>query len=318
MRIRAAHALKNVAIGAVNVAIFYYLIAWCIEHIKPELLLDSLRRFPLSAVFAAFLVNIVAFACYALRLAILVDVPFRISFRVVNLGTGLNAILPFRLGELAKLYYVQRIYSLPAAKIFAAGLVEKFFDLVALAGLVISVLLFVDGGSIARGTAAVLFGLMVAAYACVLMFRRFSHHAERWLARMPGAQTLIAALREQQRPRYLPITAYTVLIWILNVAVVYVAFAAFLPGVGIGVGDAIFLLLIKALAMTIPTAPAGLGVFEAGVVAYLTRSYGIGNELALAAALVFHLVVILPQIAYAVLVLIRGRASTPLNEAQSR
>lgn len=318
MRNRAAQVLKNVAIGAVNLVIFYYLITWCVEHIQPQLLLDSLRRLPLSAVFTAFLINLAAFACYGLRLAILIGVPFRTAFRVVNLGTGLNAILPFRLGELAKLYYVQRIYSLSAARIFAAGLVEKFFDLTVVAGLVVAVLFFVDGGSVAKGTALVLCGLIIAAYACVLLFRRFSHHAEGWLAGVPRARALIQALREQERVRYLPqICGYTLLVWILNVAVVYVAFTLFLPGAGFGVGDAIFILLIKALAMTIPTAPAGLGVFEAGAVAYLTRSLGIGNEVALASAFVFHLVVIVPQIVYACVVVARGRLS-PASGVQSR
>jgi uncharacterized protein (TIRG00374 family) len=319
MRNRAAQVLKNVAIGAVNLIIFYYLIAWCVEHIQPQVLLDSFRRLPLSAVLLAFLVNLAAFACYGLRLALLIGVPFGTSFRVINLGTGLNAILPFRLGELAKLYYVQRIYSLSAARVFAAGLVEKFFDLIVLAGLVVAVLFFVDGGPIARGTAAVLFGLIIVAYACALLFRKFSHRAERWLAGVPSARALIEALREQERVRYLPqICGYTLLIWLLNVAVVYVAFAQFLPGLGFGVGDAIFILLIKALAMTIPTAPAGLGVFEAGVVAYLTRSLGIGNELALACALIFHLVVIVPQILYTLLVLARGRLSSSPTRVQSR
>ena len=60
--------------------------------------------------------------------------------------------------------------------------------------------------------------------------------------------------------------------------------------------DAVLLMLIITLSIAIPSAPAALGLFEAGIVAYLTQHNGIGNELALAAAVVFHVAVAFPQV----------------------
>lgn len=303
-----SQALKNLAIGAVNIVIFYFLIRWVVDNIRPDLLLEHLRRIPLAYVAPTVLVNILALMFYGLRLAVLVSRSFGVSFQIVNLGSGFNAILPFRLGEIARLYYARRIFSLSAAKLFAAGLIEKFFDLVALGGLVIVVLLFGSNGFVGKGVAAALFGLILAAYFSVVMFRSFSHHVEEWLSGLGRAQALIAALREYGKVHDLPqVSGYTLAIWVANVATVYVGFSGFLPAVEFGITDAIALLLIIALAIAIPSAPSGLGVFEAGIVAYLTQAFHIENELALACAIVFHMAMIIPQIVLTVLVLLRIR-----------
>ena len=101
------------------------------------------------------------------------------------------------------------------------------------------------------------------------------------------------------------IAFYTLLIWATNTLVVYSAFSGFLPGFQIEIQDAVALLLISALAIAIPTAPAGVGVFEAGVVAYLTQVRGVPNELALAAAVVFHIAVTIPLLAVVAWIMLR-------------
>ena len=77
---------------------------------------------------------------------------------------------------------------------------------------------------------------------------------------------------------------------------VYFSFNTYLSEVRIGIFESIALLVVMALAIAVPSAPAGLGLFEAGIVAYLTQTSRIGNEAALAAATVFHLAITLPQL----------------------
>jgi uncharacterized membrane protein YbhN (UPF0104 family) len=60
--------------------------------------------------------------------------------------------------------------------------------------------------------------------------------------------------------------------------------------------DASALTLVLALAIAVPSAPAGIGVVEAAVVAYLHQSLLIEPNKALASALAFHLVIVVPQI----------------------
>ena len=308
MKLRQSSVAKSLAIAVFNLVVLVYLIEWYVTQVSSGLLLEYLRHLPLLSVVPTIFLYILVLVLHGLRLAILIDAPFGPSFRVVNIGAGLNAILPFRLGELARLYYAKKFYSLSATHLFAAGLVEKFFDLVALSGLIIVVLLSVDGSYIGKSLAALLFAMILAAYLSVLIFRRFSHSIEDWVSAIVPVKDLFAALREQGRVRHLSqICGYTAVMWIANVGLVYVAFAGFLPEVGFGMIDAISILLIIALAIALPGAPAGLGVFEAGIVAYLTQSRVVPIELALACAIVFHFLIFIPQVILMAFALLEAR-----------
>jgi hypothetical protein len=306
MRPDLARAVKNVSIGALNLLIFYFLVQWCLENLNPALLLRQLHEIPLAAAAPTIALYSLALFLHALRLAVLVDLPLPAAFHVVNIGAGLNVILPFRLGELARLYYAKRFFALSAADLFASGLVEKFFDLAVIGGLAVALLLFFKGDQIGGQVSVLVFGLLLAAYLSILAFRRFSTQSEQALSGFSGALSLLRALRAQDRLARLPmLLGYTAAIWAVNIGFVQVAFAGFLPEASFGLGDAISVLLILALAVAIPSAPAGLGIVEGGIVAYLTQALQVGNEKALAAAIVFHLVIILPQLALMAAALMR-------------
>ena len=55
------------------------------------------------------------------------------------------------------------------------------------------------------------------------------------------------------------------------------------------------LLMIGALAVAVPASPAGLGLFEAGIVAYLVNGYGVQKERAISAALAYHFSITAPH-----------------------
>lgn len=267
---------------------------------------------PLVTVILTVAVNIMAFVFYALRLGILISKNFRISLPTVILGFGLNSVLPFRLGELAKLYYANRLFFIPASRLFAATLVEKLFDLSALAILTVLIVMATNIGLIHKSIAILLVVIVLAGYVFAFTYRRFSHRIEKAVGGSVRLQALLAALREQSRMHHVrAIAFYTLLIWATNTLVVYTAFSGFLPGFQIEIQDAVALLLISALAIAIPTAPAGVGVFEAGIVAYLTQMQGVPSELALACAVVFHLVISVPQLAILGIILVRHRLSIP-------
>jgi hypothetical protein len=84
---------------------------------------------------------------------------------------------------------------------------------------------------------------------------------------------------------------------------IYIAFNTYLQ-ISFSIFDAITLLIILSLAIAIPSAPAGIGLFEASIIFYLTKKFPIDNEIALATAIVFHLVIILPQVITITLILI--------------
>ncbi|MFO1126800.1 MAG: lysylphosphatidylglycerol synthase domain-containing protein [Methylocystis sp.] len=80
-----------------------------------------------------------------------------------------------------------------------------------------------------------------------------------------------------------------------NVCLVYVAFRTLLPEIDFTLVHAVTLLIIGALAIAVPASPAGLGLFEAGIVAYLVNAYGVQKERAISAALAYHFSITAPH-----------------------
>jgi hypothetical protein len=289
--------LKKLAIGLVNLVIFFFLIRWASQNIKWELLLDHLYDTPLFAVAPLVILNTLALMIHGLRLSVLLPGSFNVSVQIVNLSAGFNIILPFRLGDVARIYFAKRSFPITVSKLLATGLIEKFFDLLALGLLIVIVLLFSNDKFVGTNIAFGLFCVILSAYAALLLFRHLSHNAETWFGNMIKVQRLIATLREDTKVHDITeVSILTLAIWILNVAVVYVGFAGFLPDLQVNIKDAVFILIITALAIAIPGTPAGLGVYEAGIVAYLTHAYNIEAESALASAIVFHGAMVVPQL----------------------
>ncbi len=297
---------RNIAIGIVNVAVFYFLIAWVLDNIRPGLLIEQLRALPWAPVASIVFFTLIVFVFSGLRLAILIARPFGVAFKIVNLGAAFNTILPLRLGEAARIYYAKRMFGVSATKLFANGLVEKFFDLISLAGLAVAATLFGNNAFVSPWLVLVLFSVVLGAYVALQLFRRYFHFLGHRLAGMEKILALLASLREHGRVHHLwPVAGCTFAIWLANLLVVFFGFSGFLPTQDLGIFDAVSLLVMTALAVAIPSAPAGLGVFEAGVVAYLTQVLQVENELALAAAIVFHLAMVIPQLVFSLLIALR-------------
>lgn len=305
---RAKNLLKSLPLLGINLVIFYYLIVWCSENIRLDLFSRQFSQIPLKAVALTIILNLTATAFYALRLGVMINLRFQVSLPAIFLGFGLNTVLPFRLGEIAKLYYAKRYFRIPATSLFSATLVEKLFDLSALAVLAT---LFVTLTSIVVIPTSIFIALIVVViigFTAVLGYRKFAHRLERSMGASARVQALIAALHVQSQLNHLRrIVCYTLVIWALNIMVVYAGLSTFLPDYPIGVLDAIALLLILAVAIAIPTAPAGIGLFEAGIVAYLSHVREVPNELALAAAVVLHIAMMLPHLVAVSWIMIRQR-----------
>jgi|688.fasta_scaffold672999_1 uncharacterized membrane protein YbhN (UPF0104 family) len=82
------------------------------------------------------------------------------------------------------------------------------------------------------------------------------------------------------------------------------AFKTLFPTINIGIADAINLLLIASLAVSVPSTPSGFGIFEAGIVFYLNRVFNVPNESAFASAFAFHMMLVIPEILIAFLTIL--------------
>jgi uncharacterized membrane protein YbhN (UPF0104 family) len=180
--------------------------------------------------------------------------------------------------------------------IMAAG-VEKALDLAMIAVLASSIFFLVDFRIVGESFLLAALAGIVATVGALFVWRAHGHVIARRLAASALAQAVHGFLAEQTRPgRVAGIAGFTFVIWTLNVLSTWVAIYGLVPTAAFGVIDAVAILLISVLAIAIPSAPAGLGVFEAGIVAYLTQRLAVPSEPAVMAAIVFHLVVSAPQV----------------------
>lgn len=288
---------KLVLVG-LNLVVYCLLLQWLVGNIQPGKLMDHLGQIPAWALLGSLSINLMALALYGTRMALLLGRDFRTAFSIVNIGYALNTLIPLRLGEAMKMYLGHRLYGVPLTGIFAASVAEKLADLLKLLLLGAIVVAFAAGVLI---QSSVLLPVAVLVFLGVVTFILFRLYIVRVVKLLPkrGRLRRISIELHKHVGRYpvRRILTISVGIWTLNVALVFFTFNTYLPGLHISLLDAATLLLILSLAIAIPSAPAGIGLFEAGIVAYLTQKSGAGNEAALAASAAFHLIITLPQLA---------------------
>jgi uncharacterized protein (TIRG00374 family) len=239
--------------------------------------------------------------------------PFPALFWSMMLGMYVNNVLPFvRLGEIARVYALN--YQTGTSKIQSLStlFVEKVLEAVML-GLTILVLLpFLILPEIIQQSHPVFWlggvGLAVLLILYLLAYQgnwvldqveRMTRFLPTALARrLPqlAASSLegLNALREHRLS--LVILGSSLLIAFTSVLTPYFLFPAF--GIQLGLAEATTLHVAISLALVPPSTPGKIGVFD-GVVAFLLVWFGMKNETLIAAyTILFHLVVILPQIIF--------------------
>lgn len=306
--------LKRILIIGVNLLIFFFLVKWVADNVNLKLLLKSIQVIPLWAGLLTIVINLFCLILYSLRMSIFLGCPFRASFSVISLGFGFNSLFPFRLGEGAKVYYINKIYSIPVTSLIRSFFFANFLDLTVIffLGLIAS---FFKQELIESETIYLVGGIAIVILALFgafsKIFRKIQINAKLYsrLERKHMFIIKIARIFENTMSKsdLLFTIVFTILVWILNIITVYIAFNTYTDSLSLTFFNAVVLLVIIALSIAVPSAPAGLGIYEAGIVAYLIHSFHIGYEPALAVAFYFHLMVTIPSIVFTCVILVNNK-----------
>lgn len=288
---------KRLPFEIVSSAFIAALLYFAIQKVDMKLLWLHITECLDRRLLLAIAVSFGVFVAHGLRLRLLIGSSFLTSYQIVNLGSILNVVLPFRLGDIARIYLCRRLYGISGKALLVAVVVEKFFDL--------SVVLLLALIAITSGALAIIPVTVVAVLACLLGIALVAFFVFQNSTAVAGLFALLPSRVEEQLVllkdqlkllNVRGIAIFTIVIWGINLACTYITFRMLLPDISFGVPDAITLTVVTALAVAIPGAPAGLGLFEAGLVAYLTQLHHVNAELALASALIFHAVIVLPPL----------------------
>lgn len=220
------------------------------------------------------------------------------SFAAMMQGYLLNNVLPFRLGELGRAYLLGRktggsmFFTLPAI------VIERAYDLAFAAMIVIGALPFVlTEVEWARPVAFWTLGLVAAALLSLHFVARFRRRllalAERLLSSLRFADRILPRLDLfldglsvlTSAPRFLLSLAWMAASWFFIAATQVALLRGFLPDAPPLYG--IFALGLSAFGGAIPSAPAGLGVYEGAIVVALAV-FGVPSGVALAFAVTHH------------------------------
>lgn len=280
---------------AANLAILALIVYWTNENISFGELLEQARDLPPEGLVGALVLNLAVLGVYGLRLSLLLGTRRLPALATVIIGFGMNGVLPFRLGEVAKLGYARQLFGIATPRLIAATAAEKLMDLCALLllGLAASQLVVAPFLDKHIAIAALLVGGLVTVLAVGLLalalWERSGRKAHNWIT------DIFDTLRAQKdKERFGQLALLTIVVWVITVASVGLMFSSVFPEFSIA--NACVLTLVLALAIAIPGGPAGLGFVEVAIVAYLHQALQAESNQALASALAFHVIVVVPQV----------------------
>ena len=307
---------------AVSVVMLLFL-AWQVYRFDdPSGLIDELAEANYLFIIPAVAVYFVGVWFRALRWQFLLNplryFPVKRLYPVVVIGYAANNLLPMRLGELVRSYYLARQEDFSASSALGSVAVERVFDgltLIVLVAITVPLLLLMGAfdwtAGVSQETATVLatvvlfvFGGFLLLFTLLAAWQEFSDLVQRLLSLLPGRLgslalrfyiSFTAALSILDSPRkHLALIALSLPIWFCEFIVYYLVSYTFDLGSHFD-SHGTYLLAIALLTATsnlatgIPSAIGGIGPFE--VVAQQTLvALGVGVGVAIDYALVVHLV----------------------------
>jgi uncharacterized protein (TIRG00374 family) len=252
---------------------------------------------------------------------------FDTLFGAMNVGYAINFLLPARLGELVRAYWIRDRTEYGMVRTLSTIALERVLDGVTLVIILVLVAPTVAfprslvGPSLLVGAAfiAVLVGMIVLAYGS----SREGSAVSRLLARLEGgrgaivariAQQLAAGLAAlQSRSAVTLLVLYTAVLWASNSVLLWLVLRAFHIDVPIGAG--FLLTAVLNLGMAVPSTPGYIGVYDFLFV-WMLKLYHVPKTQALAAALGMHAIAFIPFAVVGIVYL--GRAGIQMTAQMVR
>jgi uncharacterized protein (TIRG00374 family) len=266
----------------------------------------SLRDVRPVLLIAVVALNAVMIGLKAIRLRWLLardSAGFAGCFLALLTSSAINNVVPLRGGDIARLWILQRLAGVTKATAAAITVIERLIDVGALALLAIPASFYAGAQRWAVPTSSV---VLVAAVGLLLGLRRLVD-ASSDASRVPIAIRRRSYVREKlaevthrvaegvtvlaNHALLSKAAVLSVTIWFVETMMVIVCARALKMVISSPL--AVITLLGINLALALPSTPANLGPFEAGVVAVLTTA-GFAKPQAVAFGLVYHLIQVVP------------------------
>lgn len=305
--------LKKFAGHAVSLAFIIYLFS----NLELDRLGPVARTIHWEYFFSAIIVTCMSYLAHSFRWKTFfkeTEVDISSVFRSVTIGHMFNTILPSKSGELIRPLFLQRASGIPYANILSTCLIERVLDgIVVLACLAIGAMAV--GIKVFPNEAALAMGILYAAAAGGLALVYFKRSTVQKLIRIAAPKAMSAKLQSAadnladgaQRIKgpktFRKIVFHTLFYWTLNIWAVWLL----LQGIELSpelrtVEAAMLIIGTLGLALTLPSAPASVGVYHYAVyyvLVFITENTegALGDaELFVAASILIHLAAVIPDL----------------------
>jgi uncharacterized protein (TIRG00374 family) len=300
----------------IGIAISLVALAILIIFIDEKQVAAAIRQVNILAVAPLIFLLVFALLCraYAWRIILSEKVSLSKSFLIINAGYLVNTILPFRVGELARVFLL-----LPAGFGFWTAiltiLVERIFDL----GFALS--LFFIGLPFALDFSQDVFflyllvGFVVLTMVILILLVRNKEKVIQWLENLnvPGARfksrlielirSVLSGLETLSDPLKLAkVFIGMTLSWGLSLVFQYLLLKAFIPEAHMIM--AVFAIGAVAIGISIPSSPGNIGLYEASITIAL-MAFGVDRSIAFSYALTSHILNLIVTTIFGVFGLVR-------------
>jgi len=261
------------------------------------------------AVFWTTVFSFVGYAVMALRLNFLSGFVAGnwLCFKAFLMSMAVNNIVPAKLGELAKAFYLRRECRFSLSRSITMVFWERFFDLNAILAMGLVVAFHFKLKMAFVPLAAAVGGI----WAALWVVWAYPDFVGRLIVKMPSNRLaeFLAELKLQVLHGVTPgfillLGLYTAICWLLYAGSTFLVLL-WVAGLPLSWGHAAAVFVISSLGMAMPSSPGALGVFEAAVV-FSLGLFGVDQTQSLAAGLVLHMVQFIPVTVAGLLVLVKS------------
>lgn len=287
------------------------LLGFVFYQTDPAKIWDSLRQAQYIYLVPALVLYFIGVGVRAVRWHLLLrslkPIPFAPLFRTVVIGYAANDILPLRIGEIVRAYFLGQQEQVSKAATLVTIVVERIFDGLTMLTFIVATSFWLHFGDPQLASRIQLVGgvfiLAIATLAVLAgMPQRAQALADFFLRRLPSValrdklagltRSLLEGLGVLRSPAdSLAVYALSILAWLCETGM-YILIAL---GFSITLPWPVFLLAaaFANLAATVPSTPGYVGVFDAPIVGTLTV-FGVNQSVATSYTLVLHAALFVP------------------------
>lgn len=301
--------MKNWRIGVLGLAISATAVVVFYRQVDTTALTVALSTARYIYLLPATLLLVLGLVTRAMRWYTLLggELPIMRAFHIMNIAYLVNGVLPFRIGEVGRIYLVSRHRArISPLKTASTIVTERLLDLMSVILMALFSLYAVQLPPSIQTIAVSLGPLALVAFLMLILLSRYRQQIDRWIAALESRAAIFSRLPIRtivtqvldglgplSQPRMLlSVLMLTALSWGLSVWAGYVLMYAFYDVASFA--TTFLYISAAAFAIAVPAVPGNIGTYEAAILlgleatGYAAYSAGVVDGTALSFAVMVH------------------------------